>query len=56
MTVGGAQVSEIHTNFLVNRGGAKAADFLRLAAIIKEKVYAASGVQLEEEVRITGED
>ena len=56
MTVGGAQVSEVHTNFLVNRGGAKAADFLRLAAIVKEKVFAASGIQLEEEVRITGED
>jgi UDP-N-acetylmuramate dehydrogenase len=56
MTIGGAQVSEAHTNFLINRGGAKAADFLHLAAIIKEKVFAASGIQLEEEVRITGED
>jgi len=56
MTVGGAQVSEVHTNFLINRGGAKAADFLDLAAIIKEKVFAASGIQLEEEVRIAGED
>jgi len=56
MTVGGAQVSEVHTNFLVNRGGAKAADFLQLAAYVKEKVFAASGIQLEEEVRITGED
>jgi UDP-N-acetylmuramate dehydrogenase len=56
MTVGGAQISEVHTNFLVNRGGAKAADFIRLAAIIKEKVFDTSGVQLEEEVRITGED
>jgi len=56
MTVGGAQVSEVHSNFLVNRGGAKAADFLRLAAIVKDKVFAASGIQLEEEVRITGED
>jgi UDP-N-acetylmuramate dehydrogenase len=56
ITVGGAQVSEAHSNFLVNRGGAKAADFLHLAAIVKEKVFAASGIQLEEEVRITGED
>jgi len=55
-TVGGAQVSEVHSNFLVNRGGATAADFLRLAVIIKEKVFAASGIRLEEEVRITGED
>ncbi len=56
MTVGGAQVSKVHSNFLVNLGGAKAADFLQLAAIVKEKVFAASGIQLEEEVRITGED
>jgi UDP-N-acetylmuramate dehydrogenase len=55
-TIGGAQVSEIHTNFLVNRGGATATDFLRLAAVIKERVFSSSGVQLEEEVRITGED
>ena len=56
MTVGGAQVSEVHSNFLVNRGDATATDFLNLAAIVKEKVFAASGIQLEEEVRITGED
>lgn len=55
-SVGGAQVSEVHTNFLVNRGGATASDFLRLATMVKEKVFAASGIQLEEEVRITGED
>jgi len=55
-TVGGAQVSEVHSNFLVNRGKATTADFLSLAAIVKEKVYAGSGIRLEEEVRITGED
>jgi len=54
--LGGAQVSEIHTNFLVNRGGATAADILGLAAIVKEKVAAQSGIMLEEEVRIVGED
>jgi UDP-N-acetylmuramate dehydrogenase len=56
LTVGSAQVSDVHTNFLINRGGAKAADFLRLAAIVKERVFHTSGVQLEEEVRIMGED
>jgi len=55
LRVGGAQVSEVHTNFLVNTGGATAADFLQLARIIKEKVKAQSGVELEEEVRIVGE-
>lgn len=53
--VGGAQVSEVHANFLVNRGGATAADFLSLAARIKEKVREESGVELEEEVGIVGE-
>ncbi|MBJ6726670.1 UDP-N-acetylmuramate dehydrogenase [Geomonas sp. Red875] len=55
-TVGGAQVSEVHTNFLVNRGDATAADLLELARVIKEKVKAESGIELEEEVRIVGED
>jgi UDP-N-acetylmuramate dehydrogenase len=54
--VGGAQVSEVHTNFLVNRGGAKSADFIELAGIIKDKVKEQSGIILEEEVRIIGED
>lgn len=54
--VGGAQVSEVHTNFLVNAGGATAADFLELARVIKERVKEQCGVELEEEVRIVGED
>jgi UDP-N-acetylmuramate dehydrogenase len=54
--VGGAQVAEAHTNFLVNRGGATAADFLELAALVKERVFATSGIRLEEEVRIVGEE
>jgi UDP-N-acetylmuramate dehydrogenase len=53
--IGGAQVSEVHSNFLVNTGGATAQDFLDLAAIVKSAVFANSGVTLEEEVRIVGE-
>ena len=56
VSLGAAQVSEVHTNFLVNLGGAKAADFIGLAAIIKEEVFKTSGILLEEEVRIAGED
>ncbi|MBI1921211.1 MAG: UDP-N-acetylmuramate dehydrogenase [Geobacter sp.] len=56
LKVGGAQVSQVHTNFLVNTGGATAADFLELARTIREKVKAQSGVELEEEVRIVGEE
>jgi len=53
--VGAAQVSEVHSNFLVNTGGATAQDFLDLAATVKMAVFTISGVTLEEEVRIVGE-
>lgn len=55
MKIGGAQVSEVHSNFLVNAGNATARDFLDLAATVKNAVLATSGVTLEEEVRIVGE-
>jgi UDP-N-acetylmuramate dehydrogenase len=54
--IGGAEVSTVHANFLVNRGGATAADFLALASRVKEKVRQLSGIELEEEVRIVGAD
>ncbi len=54
--VGGAQVSEVHSNFLVNSGGATAADFLKLSARVKAAVLEQSGVALEEEVRIVGDE
>lgn len=53
--VGGAQVSEVHSNFLVNTGKATAQDFLDLAATVKNAVLTTSGVTLEEEVRIVGD-
>jgi len=55
-SVGGAGVSELHGNFLVNRGGATAADFIGLAEVVKTAVYKTAGILLEEEVRIVGED
>lgn len=56
LRIGGAEVSTIHANFLVNRGEAAAADFLALAARVKETVRDQFGVELQEEVRIVGED
>lgn len=50
--VGGARVSHVHANFFVNTGGAKAADFIRLAESVKESVREAFGVDLEEEVHV----
>ncbi|MFO7839279.1 MAG: UDP-N-acetylmuramate dehydrogenase [Desulfosalsimonadaceae bacterium] len=55
MEVGGAQVSEKHANFIVNRGGATAADILRLMETVREAVYRKFFVALEPEVRIVGE-
>ncbi|MBQ8555472.1 MAG: UDP-N-acetylmuramate dehydrogenase [Clostridia bacterium] len=54
-TIGGAQVSEKHAGFLVNRGGT-AADFLALMAHVQKVVYEQKGVMLQPEVKILGED
>jgi len=52
MRVGGAEVSECHANFLINNGGATAADMLSLMGKIQEKVKKDSGIDLEPEVHI----
>ena len=56
LTVGGAQVSEKHSGFVINKGGATATDILKLIGAIKEKVFEHSGVMLETEVVILGEE
>lgn len=50
--VGGAAVSEKHAGFVVNLGGATAEDVRSLLAQVSDRVYAASGIRLEPEVRI----
>ncbi|MBR1629363.1 MAG: UDP-N-acetylmuramate dehydrogenase [Lachnospiraceae bacterium] len=50
--VGGAMVSDKHCGFVINAGGATAADILAVIAHVKEEVERTSGVRLEEEVRI----
>jgi len=55
-TVGGAQVSRLHANFIVNVGHATANDILTLIAECQEIVREKFGVQLHTEVRIAGED
>ena len=54
-TVGGAQVSEKHAGFVVNRGGATCGDVLALVDGVREQVKKATGVELEMEVKILGE-
>lgn len=55
-TVGGAQVSTKHAGFVVNIGGAMAADVLQLIKDVQDKVYAGYGVHLEPEVMVIGEE
>ncbi len=56
VSVGGAQVSELHAGFVVNTGGATAADILGLIVKIQKKVFELNGVMLEPEVRIVGRE
>ncbi|MBI3479506.1 MAG: UDP-N-acetylmuramate dehydrogenase [Nitrosomonadales bacterium] len=53
--IGGAQVSEKHANFIVNTGGATAADIENLIGEVQATVAAQTGVQLHPEVKIIGE-
>ncbi|MEQ1630046.1 MAG: UDP-N-acetylmuramate dehydrogenase, partial [Gallionella sp.] len=53
--IGGAQVSEKHANFIVNIGGASAADIENLIEEVRATVAAQTGVELHPEVRIIGE-
>ena len=50
--IGGAQVSEKHAGFVINRGGATFGDVLRLMEHIQKTVFDRSGIRLEPEVRI----
>jgi len=50
--IGGAQVSEKHAGFVINRGGATCDDVLRLMAHIQETVFARTGIRLEPEVQM----
>ena len=54
-SVGRARVSEVHGNFIVNDGGATAADMLELIEQIKDAARTKRGIELETEVQIVGE-
>jgi UDP-N-acetylmuramate dehydrogenase len=51
----GAEISSKHSNFIVNRGGATAADIIALMELTRDRVHAQFGVVLETEIRILGE-
>ncbi len=56
MSVGGAQVSPKHANFIVNTGNATAADILTLIETIRQLVKDSHGIELQPEVKIVGEE
>ncbi len=53
--VGGARLSEKHSNWIVNEGGATSKDILALIGLIKDKVRELADVKLETEVKVVGE-
>jgi UDP-N-acetylmuramate dehydrogenase len=53
-TLGGAQMSPVHANFLVNTGGAKAADLETLGERVRKRVLETSGIGLEWEIMRVG--
>lgn len=56
LTRGGAQVSEMHCNFLINRGGATAADLEGLGEEVRRRVRETAGVELHWEIKRIGVD
>ncbi|ARU62294.1 UDP-N-acetylenolpyruvoylglucosamine reductase [Tumebacillus avium] len=54
--IGGAQISELHGNFIVNTGGAKAADVLQVIELVQRTIKQKYGYELHPEVRIVGEE
>lgn len=56
LRVGGAMVSDKHANFIVTGSGARAADVLALIDLVRARVLAAYGVELEPEVQVVGHE
>ena len=56
LSVGGAQVSEKHAGFVINKGGATCQDIIELMAQVRERVLQETGVALEPEVRYLGRE
>ncbi|MDR7040099.1 UDP-N-acetylmuramate dehydrogenase [Methylobacterium sp. BE186] len=54
LTIGGAQVSEMHCNFLINRGGASAADIEGLGEEVRRRVRETAGIELHWEIKRIG--
>jgi UDP-N-acetylmuramate dehydrogenase len=55
LRIGGAEVSEKHAGFVINRGGASPEELISLIEEVRSRVFQASGIWLEPEVKIVGE-
>ncbi|MCS7172267.1 MAG: UDP-N-acetylmuramate dehydrogenase [Armatimonadetes bacterium] len=55
LRVGGVRVSTLHANYILNEGGGRAQDVLRLVETVRDRVRRAFGVELELEVQLVGE-
>jgi UDP-N-acetylenolpyruvoylglucosamine reductase len=53
---GGAVISDVHGNFIVNDGNASSRDIIELIEVVKDKAMAERGIDLQTEVQIVGED
>jgi UDP-N-acetylmuramate dehydrogenase len=54
--IGDAEVSQVHANFIVNKGKAKASDVISLMRIIEERVFKERNIVLEPEIRVVGRE
>ena len=56
MKLGNVEVSAVHANYFINRGGASCSDFIKLMKSVREKVEQSSGIILEPEIYLFGEN
>ncbi|GAB6422263.1 UDP-N-acetylmuramate dehydrogenase [Bacillus luti] len=54
--IGGAEISKVHGNFIINTGGATARDVIALIRVIEKSVLNEYGIQLEREVKVIGRE
>ena len=55
MQTGNVEVSSVHANYFINKGGATCSDFIKLMQSVREKVQQSSGITLEPEIYVVGE-
>jgi UDP-N-acetylmuramate dehydrogenase len=56
LRIGGAEVSNLHCNFIINKNKATSSDILNLIETVKNRVFKTHGILLEEEIKIIGKN